>query len=114
MTETEEQFERELGRALTRVDAPGTLVGLVMERVAAKRPRVLEFHRLHVWMGSVAASLLLAGLLFGGVEHHRAAERAGAERARAERDFARSLEITDRAMDQTRRQLQQAGIALDE
>ncbi len=109
-----EEFERELRRALGRVEAPEALVGSVMAAAGEGHPRrVLWFRRPGAWFGNVAASLLVGGLLLGlgvdGVEHHRAVERA-----RAERDFARSLELTDRALAQTRQHLRQAGIMVHE
>jgi hypothetical protein len=116
MNEAFDEFDLELSRALRRVDAPATLAQSVMAAVEDLREpsglrilkRVLTFPRRQAWIGSVAASLLLAGLVFGGVEHRRAAERT-----QAERDFATSLEITNRAMEQTRLHLQRAGIEMD-
>ena len=114
MTKPNDEFERMLTKAMRRVEAPPPLLAAVMEAANPEksllRParRVLPFPLLQKWGGDIAASLLLAGLLFGGLQHRRAVERA-----RAERDFARSLEITDRTMAQTRDRLLRAGVVVD-
>ena len=112
MSMPEDEFDRletELSRALRRVDAPAGMADVVIGRAMGQRSGVVAFPRMQVWMGSAAASLLVMGLVLGGVERHRAAERA-----RAEHDFARSLEITQRALSPVRDRLQRAGIELEE
>ena len=116
MNRNNEEFEWEMELALQRVEAPEGLADRVMRRAeeepgsAGRRiaARVLGFPARQVWIGSVAASLLVGALVFGGVEHRREEERL-----KAERNFARSLEITDRAMDLTRERLQKAGVVMD-
>ena len=102
-----DQLERELRMTLRRVEAPEGFMGSVLLQAETRR-KVLSFSgRRQAWIGCVAASLLVV-LLVGGVEHRRAEERV-----KAGSDFARSLEITDRAMDLTRERLQKVGVVVD-
>ncbi len=106
-------FEQELSKRLRRVHAPVSLAEAVMSRTAEEPRQVLRFPRRYSQLERLAALLLLTALLLGAgaarVHHHRAAEQA-----KAERDFARSQELTSRALEPVRRHLRRAGIALDE
>ena len=108
-------FEQELSKRLRRVDAPASLADAVMSGIAGVPRSVLFFPRRYSQLERLAALLLLTALLVGtGVGVRSVHHRRAAEQAKAERDFARSQELTSRALEPVRRHLRRAGIALDE
>lgn len=112
------EFELALARAMSRVDAPEGFAARVMERAAspvenvvAMRPRT-RMLRMQAWMGGAIAAALVVGV-FGAEQIHDRHERA--ERAAlATQQFEAAVQVTDRALDQTRQQLQRAGLNLGE
>ncbi len=108
-----DEFEQELSKRLRRVDAPASLAETVVRRVAEEPRRTVAFPQGDVWIGRLAALLLLTAMIAGagvtGIHHRRAAERA-----KAERDFARSQELIGRALEPVRQHLRQAGVSLEE
>ena len=117
--EQESALERELTAALQHVDAPAGFADRVMARLneeeagpAKLRGRLLRWPVLRPWFSGAAAAALIAGLFATqtAVEHHRARERR-VQQATAQFELAER--ITDRALQQARRQIQQAGVPLD-
>lgn len=126
------QFERELKHAFVRVNAPESLakfLAIAAEAETARqasgrkllwfRPRingreshhsVLAMPRMQNWFGGAIAAALVIGC-FGAVSgiHIRNEHRQAA----AEREFAQSEQITDRALEHARQQMQKAGVSLD-
>jgi hypothetical protein len=116
------EFERALTRAMRRVDPPETLGKFLMKAVQAEIgveaesrlsrrekwawfvPRPQRFG----WMSGALAAVLLVGV-FGVEQVHVRHER---ERAQATQQFETAMRVTDHALDQTRAQLQRAGIRL--
>jgi hypothetical protein len=113
----EDLFEQRLSAALQRVDAPAGFADRVVQRAsetqAGPLAKVVAMplrmpRRTHVWMtGSIAAALLL-GALLGGDAYRRH------EHAVADREFAISQRITEQTLEQTRQQLAEQGIRLDD
>jgi hypothetical protein len=96
-----DDFERELKQALERRPAPPSLKRKLMERrsrlhAERMRSRTLMWQRL-------AASLVLAGLLGGGLAWHDREQRRKGEEARQQ--VLTALRITSRALDQMKAQL---------
>ena len=119
VTEQESALERQLIVALQRVDAPAGFADRVMARALDSGPRVpvargkvLAWPVMRAWVGGAVAAALVAGLFATetAVEHHRARERR-VQQATAQ--FETAERITDRALEQARRQIQQAGVPLD-
>ncbi len=119
------EFERDLQRAMQPVDPPHGFAdkvmakaGLVAPQVSPNSLRLIKNHRrrgagmLRSWYA--LAALLLVGVLSLAGYRRIAQERLKHERQmRAEQQFDLALEMTDRALDQTRQQLMQAGISLE-
>lgn len=124
---TMERFERELSAAMQRVDAPRSLAVFLenaAEAEAARQQsgrkmlwfkpkaggRILAVSHPRQWMGGAIAAVLVLGC-FGAVSaiHVRNEERQAA----AQREFAQAEQITDRALEHAREQMQKAGVSLD-
>ncbi|HEX3569681.1 MAG TPA: hypothetical protein VHU44_02545 [Acidobacteriaceae bacterium] len=107
-------LERELRQALRPVDPPAGFADRVIARTRTdsaaqpKRARILMFPvlRSRVWIGSAVAALLLVGVV--GEQAHRMEQRRKAEEA--QKQFETALQVTDRALEHTRQQLERAGI----
>ncbi|MGB9029043.1 MAG: hypothetical protein WCC27_02900 [Acidobacteriaceae bacterium] len=82
MVEPMDQFEQELREQLQARSAPGGFADRVMARVPRRRAPRATFlgFGLPVWRWAVAA-VLVAGMVFGGLEHDHQQRMAG-ERAR--------------------------------
>ena len=108
-----DEFEQELSTQLRRIDAPVSLAEAVMNRMAEEPRKMPGFPPHSAWVERLAALLVLTAMLAGagaaGIHHQRVAERS-----KAERDFAKSQELTSRALEPVRQRLRQAGVALDE
>ena len=76
------------------------------QKVVAMRPR-LRSVRLQAWMGGAIAAVLALGM-FGAEQLHLRRERAE-QTAAANQQFEAAMQVTDRALAQTREQLQRAG-----
>jgi hypothetical protein len=115
--EQPEQFadlERELRKALRPVDPAAGFADRVLARsrepiAAPNQARVLMFPavRSRVWIGGAIAAMLLVGVA-GEQAHERVEQRRKAEEA--QKQFETALQITDRALDHAREQLQRAGV----
>jgi hypothetical protein len=132
-----DDFERALTRAMRRVEVgPETAAKLLALAANVEQKERREGGRLirhcsirHWWTrpvsggrtfglprpaqwlgGALAAAMVLVAAVVGGVEHHDRTE----QRLQSERDFALSLQITSQALAQTRLQLRQAGVQLDQ
>jgi hypothetical protein len=97
-----DDFERDLRTAMRRIPAPHDLksrvVGHLWERAGRKQRDV-------VWFGRLAASLVLAGLVSGGVLWHNALERRRGEEVKQQ--LYTALRITNHALEEMNVQLQQ-------
>ncbi len=109
--ESFEELERHLARAMRRVDAPEGFADRVMERAKAEGPakaKVLMMpSRQRYWVGTAVAAALLAGVFVGDQQYDRRRQ----ERAEvAQKQFEAGMQITDRALEHTRQQLERAGV----
>lgn len=108
------EFELQLARAMRRVDAPEGFAERIMERSASPAEKVIVMRprrrlvRMQAWMGGAIAAVLALGM-FGAEQIHQRREQA-----RADQQFAVAMQATDHALDQTRAQLQRAGLNLGE
>lgn len=107
--ESFEELERYLSQAMRRVDAPQGFADRVMERAKAPaKAKVLMMPlRTRFWMGSAIAAALLVGAFVGDQQYER---RQHAKTEAAQKQFEAGMEITDRALDHTREQLERAGV----
>lgn len=115
------EFELQLARAMSRVDAPEGFAARVMEcaaspaesaqKVVVMRPR-FRLPRLQAWTGGAIAAMLALGM-FGTEQLHQRHEREQ-QAALANQQFAMAVQVTDHALAQTREQLQRAGLNLSE
>jgi predicted Zn-dependent protease len=109
----QDEFERELTRALQRVDAPEGLAVRIMERAAGPAAaKVVPIRRWPVvqqrWFGGALAAALALGVFAGEQLHRRHKQEL------ADQQFATAVRITDQALDQTRAQLLRAGIQISQ
>lgn len=111
--EMPDQFEQKLADAMRHVKAPEGFAARALARVEVPKPsrgKVLPMApHMRLWAsGALAAALLLC--VVATEEVHRREQREQA--AMAQQQFQEALRITDRALDHTRQQLQQAGVQL--
>jgi len=108
------EFELQLARAMRRVDAPEGFAERVMETSASPAEKVIVMRprsglwRMQAWAGGAIAAVLVLGM-FGAEQLHQRREQA-----KADQQFAVAMQATDHALDQTRAQLQRAGLNLGE
>ena len=105
------EVEEYLTKALRPVDPPASLTERILAQAESTRlvpAKVVTMPvRTRVWASSAIAAALVAGFLIGGQIHVRR-ERQKVEVA--QRQFDAALKITSDTLEQTRRELQQAGI----
>jgi hypothetical protein len=108
------ELEQQLTQALRPVEPPEGFAERVMARAEKPMPvpaRVLVMtHRARLWAGGAIAATLLVGV-FTAEQIHERQRREQAELA--QRQFEVALRITGEALEQTRRQLQDAGVPID-
>jgi hypothetical protein len=115
----EHDFEQKLSEAMRRVDAPRNLARYLMAATAvhAASPVPLRERKsrwawlmpnANAWFGTALAAMLLL-IAFTGIQVHQRHER----REHAEQQFEEATRITDQTLEQTREQLQRAGVPLD-
>jgi len=125
MSEMEQnEFERALTQAMRQVDPPETLVKFLMKaaevEAESRSPRRERKHKWawfvpqarrqsFGWMSGALAAVMVVGV-FGVEQVHVRHEREQA--AVATQQFETAMRVTDHALDQTRAQLQRAGIKL--
>jgi hypothetical protein len=129
-----DEFELQLARAMSCVDAPEGFAARVMERAASPKravvapaqvsearpgapgvvviPKRSGLLRMQAWAGGAIAAVLALGM-FGAEQLHQRHERAE-QTAMANQQFAVAMQVTDHALAQTRGQLQRAGLNLGE
>lgn len=115
------EFELQLARAMSRVDAPEGFATRIMERAASPtesaqkivvmRPR-FGMARIQAWAGGAIAAVLALGM-FGAEQLHQRHEREQ-QAALANQQFAMAVQVTGHALAQTREQLQRVGLNLSE
>jgi hypothetical protein len=135
-----DEFELQLAQAMRRVDAPEGFAVRVLDQMGEQMgegtatapaqvskarpgaPRVVMMQRRWAWAGGAMAAVLALGM-FGTEQLHQRrerAERVAAEQAAAEQaalanqQFEAAVRVTDHALEQTREQLQRAGLRLGE
>jgi hypothetical protein len=96
-----DDFERDLHQAFERRPAPPSLKRRLMERRSRKRPHLLQTHSM-VWL-RLAACLVLAAMIGGGLAWRRVDEMRKGEAAR--RQVFTALRITNHALNQVNAQL---------
>jgi len=121
-------FEKQLSKALERVDAPGNFVERVMQRAGTESfattshvrksghgaPKWLDVLRAWHWMaspwaGGAVAALLVAGVFLTGEHVHREHERQ-VQVQQATQQFETATQITDRALAHAREAMKRAGV----
>jgi hypothetical protein len=125
------EFEVMLARAMRPVEAPEGFASRVVVRASANPTHADEtvmdgapgtiadakvfvmrrrngLWRMQAWMGGAVAAVLVLGM-FGAEQIHQRREQA-----KADQQFALAVQATDHALDQTREQLQRAGLNLGE
>ena len=119
MTEDITSLEHKLRNELRPIDPPAGFADRILARARAEAPpqaqraRILMFPRLRsrIWIPSAVAAMLLVGVA-GEQAHQRMEQLRKAEEA--QKQFETALQITDRALDHARQQLQRAGIPFGE
>lgn len=104
-----EELERYLSQAMRCVDAPEGFADRVMERIKApaKAKVLMMSSRLRMWAGGAIAAALLVGAFVGDQAH----ERHQREKVEvAQKQFEAGMQITDRALEHARQQLERAGV----
>lgn len=91
-----DEFERELRQSLLRRPAPPSLKRHVLD--ARNRRKTLRFHRRAVVWQRLAATLVLAGALGGGLAWRHVDEQRKGEAAREQ--VLTALKITNRALNE--------------
>lgn len=94
--EGEREFERELKQAFERRPAPPRLKRKVLE--AARQQREARVHRQTLWWQRIAAGIVLAAAVAGGVKWREEMVRRKGEQAREQ--VLTALRITGHALDQ--------------
>ncbi len=117
-----DEFEMQLKQAMTRVDARAETVAKFMaiaaevheERAVPWRQRKNRWAFFlpvqPVWAMSALAAVLAVGVVVGGHEVREQRQAEAQQRAVAEREFETASQITDRALEHTRQQLERAGV----
>jgi hypothetical protein len=117
-----DEFERQLSRAMRRVEVRAETTAKFLSIAAAVKEehertgrrwikpasggRVLFMPRPRAWMGGAIAAVLVLGVLGGERVHQRRQQEM------AERQFETAIRVTDHALEQTQAQLQRAGVKL--
>jgi hypothetical protein len=96
-----DEFEREVRQALERRPAPPGLKRKVMDQRSRLRTQRIRNHMV-IWQ-RLAASVVLAGVLCGGLAWHEREEKRKGEAARQE--VLTALRITGRALNEMKTQL---------
>ena len=109
-----DSFERELALAMKRVHvrpefSEKLLAVAAEEKRKASRGRVLMFPQARDWRFAALAAAM-AVCVFGGDQVYQRHEREKAELV--QRQFDTAMRVTDHALDQTRAQLEKAGLRL--
>ncbi len=127
MTKFEQALARAMKRVEVRADMAAKFLALADEAERKRqhaggglrllklsnRARVIAMPRPRAWMGGAIAAVLTIGCFVGTRIHTDHERRVMAER-QAEQQFETAERITDQALAQTREQLQQRGIRLEQ
>lgn len=111
-----DDFEERLQRALARVEAPPGFAERVCNLCSTELPPahggLLMWPRRHVRLsGALAAGILFGALAGGGFWH---GQRVAEQRMEAQAQFETAMRVTNRALDETREQLNRAGMRLSD
>lgn len=109
------ELETELMEAMRRVDAPDGFADRVLARTggipSAQAKGSFMPHPVQIWLGGAVAATILGGAFW---THEFELRRQRLEAERAQQQFETAVQITDHALEHTRRQLQNAGIPFGE
>ena len=107
------ELEQYLTQSLRPVEPPASLTERILAKAEPARKGkgnvIRMVLRTRVWASGAIAAAVVAGFMIGGQIHSRR-ERQKAELA--QRQFETALQITSDTLEQTRKELQQAGIDL--
>jgi hypothetical protein len=108
----EREFDLQLSKALHRVDAPPNFANAVMvavevDKAVNGKAKVLAFPKPRPWMSAAIAAALIVSVFTGQQVHKKH------QRDVADQQFETAARITDRALQETREQLQRAGVPVD-
>jgi hypothetical protein len=109
--ENNPEFETYLTRAMRPADPPAGFAARLLAKAAAETtasPKVVVMHRrTPAWLSGAIAAALLTGTF---VAEHNYERRQQQRAQQAQQQFNAAMRITGETLDQTRQQLQQAGI----
>ncbi len=107
------EFEHQLTRALRPVDPPAGFADRILAQALTHKAapaKVIVMHsRTRLWASGALAATLFVGSFFAQQTHQR---RQRERTVHAQQQFEVALRITDETLEQTRQQLQQAGLQL--
>jgi len=96
-----DEFEQELKRAMERRPAPPGLKRRILQKRSARSTE--RHHTSMIWWQRVAASLLIAGVIAGGVGWRQIEERRKGEEAKQQ--VLTALRITNQVLNNMNRKL---------
>jgi flagellar hook-basal body complex protein FliE len=124
-------FEKQLSKAMERVDAPENFAERVMQRAEVENfaatshvrksghgaPKWWELTSWRwmtsPWAGGLVAAMLVAGVFLTGEHVHREHERQ-VQVQQATQQFETATQITDRALQRAREKMRRAGVDVDQ
>ncbi len=121
MSDEMNDFEKQMAKALQRLEAPENFAQRVMQRAEAGSFAACAQARkgwslpaswrwmMSPWAGGALAALLVAGVFVTGARMHQ----EHAKQAQATQQFEQATQITDRALEHAREKMRKAGVDLD-
>jgi hypothetical protein len=108
-----DDFEQHLTRALRPVDPPAGFADRILAQAqspkAAPAEVIVMRPRTRLWASGAIAAALFVGSFFAQQAHQRHQRE---QAALAQQQFEVAMRITDETLEQTRQQLQQAGLQI--
>lgn len=96
-----DEFERELKQAMERRPAPPNLKRRILQRRSARQTE--RVHSYTIWWQRLAASVLIAGVIAGGIGWRQIEERRKGEEAKEQ--VLTALRITNHVLNDMNRKL---------
>ena len=96
-----DEFEKELKQAIERRPAPPSLKRRILQKRSARRTE--RVHNYTIWWQRLAASVLLAGVVAGGIGWRQIEERRKGEEAKQQ--VMTALRITNQVLNNMNRKL---------